>query len=106
MSQTLLPAWSPSSPGVLNGTYFTGTPSAAAIAAAMSGATPSGSPAALRPVTSRELERLIPARRTPVGQSSARALSDMGGVYTRPVCGAKAMKITDGALTLFAWDDI
>src|SRR6267378_3456630 len=48
----------------------------------MSGATPSGSPAALRLVTSRKLERLIPARRTPVGQSSARALSDMGGVYT------------------------
>src|SRR5258708_35785149 len=106
MSQTFVPTWSPSSPGVLNGTYFTGTPSAAAIAVAMSGETPSGSPLALRPVTSRKLERLTPARRTPVGASSARALSDMKPVYTEDIGEGKAMKITDVSLTLFAWDDI
>ena len=79
MSQTLVPAASPSSPGVLYGTYFTGTPSAAAIAAAMSGATPAGSPAALRPVTSRKLERLIPARRTPVGAEFGSGFVGHGG---------------------------
>src|SRR5471032_2482612 len=82
MSQTLLSTWSPSSPGVLNGTYDTGTPSLAAIACAMSGDTLSGLPLAARPVTSRKLERLIPARRTPVGASSAFALSFMSPVYT------------------------
>src|ERR1700740_1130893 len=43
----------------------------------MSGATPSGSPAALVPVTSRKFERLMPARRTPVGASSAMISGDM-----------------------------
>src|SRR5215475_11949207 len=54
----------------------------------MSGDTPSGSPEALRPVTSRKLERLIPARRTPVGQSSARALSLMARAYTPLASGS------------------
>src|SRR6185312_456425 len=82
MSQTLLSTWSANSPGVLKGTYCTGTPSLSAMACAMSGDTPSGSPLAARPVTSRKLERLIPARRTPVGASSAFALSFMVAVYT------------------------
>src|SRR6266851_4750993 len=82
MSQTFSPAWSASSPGDLKGTQVTGTPSEAAISLAMSGATPTGSDFSLRPVTSRKLERLMPARRTPVGASSARALSDMAPVYT------------------------
>src|SRR5271169_4286716 len=51
--------------------YLTGTPSRAAIAAAMSGETPVGSPDGLLPVTSRKLPMLIAARRTPVGASSA-----------------------------------
>ena len=50
---------------------FTGTPSRAAIAAAMSGDTPVGSPDGALPVTSRKLPMLIAARRTPVGASSA-----------------------------------
>src|SRR6185503_6141082 len=82
MSQTLLSTWSANSPGVLKGTYCPGTPSLSAIACAMSGDTPSGLPLAARPVTSRKLERLIPARRTPVGASSAFALSFMTHVYT------------------------
>src|SRR6185437_12159314 len=90
MSQMSLPAWSASSPGLLNGTSLIGTPSDSAIAAAMSGATPTGSPASVRPVTSRKFERLMPARRTPVGASSARALSDMRSVYT-PREGSKRM---------------
>ena len=64
----------------------------------------------------------MPARRTPVGASSARALSDMRAVYTEARRRAKrtqrtalpfdrlkeddTMKITDVSLTLFAWDDI
>src|ERR1700716_1947811 len=75
----------------------------------MSGATPTGSDFSLRPVTSRKFERLMPARRTPVGASSARALSDMAPVYTDlpgEQNGDNAMKITDVTLTLFAWDDI
>src|SRR5689334_8296694 len=43
----------------------------------MSGDTPSGSPEGLRPVTSRKLLRLIPARRTPVGASWERTSGDM-----------------------------
>src|SRR5882757_7790651 len=82
MSQTFLPAWS-------------------AISLAMSGATPTGSAFSLRPVTSRKFERLMPARRTPVGASSARALSDMVAVYTEA-----AGERSDVSLTLFAWDDI
>src|SRR5215468_7358553 len=70
MSHVLVAAASASSPGVLKGTYFTGTPRRVAISRAMSGATPSGSPAALLPVTSRKFDRLMPARRTPVGASS------------------------------------
>ena len=42
-----------------------------AISAAMSGATPCGSPAALIPVTNSPLLILIPARRAPVPASSA-----------------------------------
>src|SRR6185437_10144358 len=90
MSQMSLPAWSANSPGLLNGTSLIGTPSDSAIAPAMSGATPTGSPDAVRPVTSRKFERLMPARRTPVGASSARALSDMRSVYT-PREGSKRM---------------
>src|SRR5262245_16346287 len=106
MSHTFLLAWSASSPGVLNGTYLIGTPSESAIALATSGDTPTGSPAGVRPVTSRKLERLMPARRTPVGASSARTLSDMSAVYTEDTAGVETMKITDVTLTLFAWDDI
>jgi hypothetical protein len=47
------------------------TPSRRAISAAMSGETPCGSPEAVLPVTSRKLLILMPARRTPVGASSA-----------------------------------
>src|SRR4029434_9095738 len=86
----------------------------------MSGATPTGSYFSLRPVTRRKLERLMPARRTPVGASSARALSVMPAVYTEGLRERNAhgeptfrspekdgtMKITDVTLTLFAWDDI
>src|SRR3979411_1330796 len=75
----------------------------------MSGGQPPRSDFSLRPVTSRKLERLMPARRTPVGASSARALSDMAPVYTDlpgEQNGDSAMKITDVSLTLFAWDDI
>src|SRR5580692_8683852 len=78
MSQTPLAAASASSPGVLNGTYFTGTPSRVATSRARSGATPSGSPAGLFPVTSRKFERLIAARNTPVGASSEITSGDMG----------------------------
>src|SRR3546814_4664630 len=84
MSQTFLPASSASSPGLANGTYFTGTPSRSAIARAMSGDTPSGSPEALRPVTSRKLPRLMPARSTPVGASS---LTTSGDMWADPVIG-------------------
>src|SRR4029450_956569 len=86
----------------------------------MSGATPTGSAFSVRPVTSRKLERLMPARRMPVGASSARGLSDMRAVYTEGLRERNAhgepsfrspkedhtMKITDVSLTLFAWDDI
>src|ERR1700728_865733 len=78
MSQTPPAAASASSPGVLNGTYFTGTPSRVATSRARSGATPSGSPAGLFPVTSRKFERLIAARNTPVGASSEITSGDMG----------------------------
>src|SRR3984957_16820700 len=71
MSQTSLSAASASSPGLAYGTYLTGTPRRSAIARAMSGETPCGSPDAVLPVTSRKLLMLIPARRTPVGASSA-----------------------------------
>src|SRR5579862_941975 len=50
---------------------FTGTPSRAPIASAMSGETPVGSPFGALPVTSRKLLMLIAARSTPVGASSA-----------------------------------
>src|SRR5215213_7824895 len=55
---------------------FTGTPSRAAIAAAMSGDTPVGSPDGARPVTSRKFPMLIAARRTPVGASSEMICGD------------------------------
>src|SRR4051812_36894655 len=62
----------------------------------------------------------MPARRMPVGASSARALSDMRAVYTEGLRERNAhgepsfrspkeddtMKITDVSLTVFAWDDI
>jgi hypothetical protein len=60
-----------------NGTYFTGTPSRSAIARAMSGETPSGSPDGVLPVTSRKLLTLMPARSTPCGASSATTDWDM-----------------------------
>src|ERR1700712_2793025 len=69
MSHTSLPAASASSPGLANGTYCTGTPSRSAMARAMLGETPSGSPEALRPVTSRKLDILMAARSTPCGAS-------------------------------------
>src|SRR5207248_5527753 len=49
---------------------LTGTPSRAAIAAAMSGETPDGSPFGHLPVTSRKFPILIAARKTPVGANS------------------------------------
>src|SRR3979411_123185 len=69
----------------------------------MSGGQPPRSDFSLRPVTSRKLERLMPARRTPVGASSARALSDMAAVYTDlpgERNGDSAMKITDVSVPL------
>src|SRR5205823_5354642 len=51
--------------------YLTGTPSRAAIAAAMSADTPEGSPDGVLPVTRRKFPMLIAARSTPVGASSA-----------------------------------
>jgi hypothetical protein len=45
----------------------------------MSGATPTGSPAALFPVTSRKFDRLMPARRMPVGASSDLTSGDLRG---------------------------
>ena len=66
----------------------TGYRRAVAIARAMSGATPSGSPDGLLPVTSRKLLRLMPARRTPVGASSALAWEDAGsGMGVHPEKG-------------------
>ena len=41
--------------------------------AAMSGATPTGSPFGPRDETSRKLDKLMPARRMPVGASAARS---------------------------------
>src|SRR5207237_9227365 len=49
---------------------LTGTPSRAAIAAAMSDETPDGSPFGHLPVTSRKFPILIAARKTPVGANS------------------------------------
>jgi hypothetical protein len=71
MSQTPCPAASASSPGRAYDTYTTGTPTRCAISCAMAGATPAGSPVGLEPLTSKKLDRLIPARRTAVGASSA-----------------------------------
>src|SRR5690606_20066971 len=53
------------------------TPSRSAISCAMSGATPTGSPVPLCPVTSRKLARLMPARSTPFGARSERASCDI-----------------------------
>src|SRR5215470_4074356 len=58
--------------------YFTGTPKRLAISPAMSGATPTGSPASVLPVTSRKFDRLMPARSTPLGANSALTCCDMG----------------------------
>src|SRR5262245_8035787 len=58
--------------------YFTGTPKRLATSPAMSGATPTGSPASVLPVTSKKFDRLMPARRTPVGANSALTCCDMG----------------------------
>ena len=59
-----------SSPGDLKGTYCTGTSSRFATSCARSGATPAGAPVESIFVTSRKLDRLMPARRTPVGARS------------------------------------
>src|SRR5262249_43046455 len=83
MSQTPVPAASASSPGDLNGTYFIGTPRRDAISPARSGATPWGSPVALLPVTSKKFERLMPARSTPVGESSETISGDIEGYAPR-----------------------
>ena len=82
-SQTLPPAASASSPGLANVTYRTATPRRSASARAMSGATPTGSPASVRPVTSRKLLRLIPARRNPSGARSGTCAVD-GSVMRFP----------------------
>src|SRR5271165_4192956 len=78
MSHMSLPTASASSPGLGNGTSFTGTPRRSAMARAMSGETPSGSPDGVRPVTSRKLLMLMAARSTPCGASSATTDWDMG----------------------------
>src|SRR6476659_11281496 len=67
MSQTSLSIASASSPGDLHVTYFTET---AHTSPARSGATPSGSPVEFPLVTNRKFDRLMPARRTPVGARS------------------------------------
>src|SRR5262245_53618059 len=58
--------------------YVTGTPKRLAISPARSGATPTGSPASVLPVTSKKFDRLMPARRTPVGANSALTCCDIG----------------------------
>ena len=79
MSHILSSTASPSSPGVLNGTSLQGTPSFAAMARAMSGEQPSGSPSDVRPVTRRKFPILTPARSTPVGASWAFASAFASG---------------------------
>src|SRR5205823_2914505 len=78
---------------------LTGTPSRAAIAAAMSGETPDGSPFGHLPVTSRKFPILIAARKTPVGANSETicgvactgigrgSRSDEGGSQRRRILG-------------------
>src|SRR5438067_10591090 len=78
MSQASLPTASANSPGFGYGTYLTGTPRRSAMARAMSGETPSGSPDGDFPVTSRKLLMLIAARRTPCGASSETTDWDIG----------------------------
>src|SRR5438105_2745990 len=78
MSQMFLSAASASSPGDLNVTYFTETPRRVATSPARSGATPTGSPVEFTFVTSRKFDRLMPARRTPVGARSEMISGDKG----------------------------
>ena len=78
ISQMSRPAATASCEGSAKGTYRTGTPSRSAIARPRSGATPMGSPASFRPLTSRKLERLIPTRRVPLGASSASTVRNSG----------------------------
>src|SRR4029077_12010450 len=78
MSQTSLSIASASSPGDLNVTYFTETPRHIATSPARSAATPPGSPVEFTFVTNRKFDRLMPARRTPVGASSEMTSGDKG----------------------------
>src|SRR6478752_2191808 len=78
MSQMSLSTASASSPGDLNVTYFTKTPRRIATSRARSAATPSGSPVEFTFVTSRKFDRLMPARRTPVGARSEMTSGDKG----------------------------
>src|SRR6185503_254235 len=78
MSQMSLSTASASSPGDLNVKYFTETPRRIATSRARSAATPSGSPVEFTFVTSRKFDRLMPARRTPVGARSDMTSGDKG----------------------------
>ncbi len=73
--------------------YLTGTPSRAAIAAAISGETPVGSPEGLLPVTNRKFPMLIAARKTPVGASSVTAWSGMAEIRELSETNAASCRI-------------
>src|SRR3954469_21527278 len=81
-SQASVVAASASSPGDLYGTSLTVAPRRRASSPAMSGETPLGAPSASRPVTSRKLLRLMPARSSPVGARAATAAGDGAGSDT------------------------
>src|SRR4051794_23399258 len=67
------------------------------MARAMSGATPAGSPESVRLDTRRKLLRLIPARRTPWGASSALTSPGMDGSEHGPGFAKGAHQAVAGA---------